>query len=92
MINSFGKNCLILTDVFKSRVLVLEVTADIDVVVSDSSPNEAFLVASRSGRLVQTEIEDTVQIRLNVVVDGNGTRKNLFKGIVIMKRLLSEGA
>ncbi len=70
----------------------MEVTADIDVVVSDSSPNEAFLVASRSGRLVQTEIEDTVQIRLNVVVDGNGTRKNLFKGIVIMKRLLSEGA
>ncbi len=91
MINSFGKNRLILTDVFKSGVLVLEVTADINVVVSDSSPDKAFLVASRSGGLVQTEVEGTVQIRLNVVVDGDGTRKKLFKTIALMEKLLSEG-
>ena len=85
MINSFGKNRLILTDVFKSGVLVLEVTADINVVVSDSSPDKAFLVASRSGRLFQTEIEGTVQIRFNVVVHGDGTRKKLFNPLKVKK-------
>jgi len=57
--------------------LILEVATDFDVIVSDSSSNEAALVASRSGGLVQTESKGSVQIRFHVIINSNGTRNKI---------------
>jgi len=59
--------------------LVLEVSADIDVVVDNGSPKRRAFVAGRGGGLVQTESHGGVQIRGNVVVEGNRTREDLLK-------------
>jgi len=86
IIYSLSKNKEILTDIFKSGVLVLEVATDLNVIVSDSSPNETALVASRSGGLVQAENKGPIQIRLHVIVNSNRARKAL-REIVIMNKV-----
>ena len=57
----------------------MEVTADVDVVVSDGSPNRAGLIARRSGGLVQAEVQRGVQVRLDIVLNTDGSKRKQLK-------------
>ena len=69
----------------------MELAADFNIIVSDSSPYKAALVASRSGGLVQTENKGAIQIRFHVVVKSNGSKKVIREHLRVEK-LLSESA
>ena len=57
----------------------MEVTANFGIIVGDGSPNRGGLVARRSGGLVQAEVQRGVQVRLDIVLNTDGSKRKQLK-------------